>query len=110
MPIHENGFVNRLIQQDALVIKKKQFDTGYLTNVRTNAIMFNKNGIFYTIITPVFHPGDPRPAIRYRLASLIMTNWFIPNVIRRILVTKIRMTVLNREYVLTSPGPHAGKS
>ena len=43
MPIHENGFVNKLIQQEALVIKKKQFDTDYFTTASPNAIMFNMN-------------------------------------------------------------------
>ena len=105
MPINENGFVNKLVQQEALVIKKKQFDAEYLTTARTNAIMFNKNCIFYSIIIPVFHPGEPRWAIRCRLAPLIPIKWFIPNSIRRILITKIRIPVLNMEYILPNPGP-----
>ena len=110
MPIHENGFVNKLVQQEALVIKKKQFDIEYLTTARTNAIMFNKNCIFYSIIIPVFHPGEPRWAIRCRLAPLIQVKWFITNSIRRILITEIRITVLNREYILPGPGRPNGKN
>jgi hypothetical protein len=29
MPIHENGFVKKLVQHEALVIKKSQFDIEY---------------------------------------------------------------------------------
>lgn len=43
MSIHENGFVNKLEQQEALVIKKRQFDTENLITASTNAIMFNIN-------------------------------------------------------------------